>query len=66
MRVFKCDRCGKYFDDISKNRDGNRTGVFLSKCTYMSGEWFDVCNKCFASLERWWGKKMEGKNEDSD
>lgn len=64
MRVFKCDRCGKYFDKTSKNKEGGTDGLFLSRANCLTGEWFDICDECYASLEQWWNmKKAGGSNE---
>ena len=46
MNAYKCDRCGKYYDD-STSLIGPT--LYKSKNTRM----FDLCEECKASLTRW-------------
>lgn len=54
-RVYKCDRCGEYYDKPTKCiRYTNSTG---SK-TY--GE-YDLCDKCAEEFETWLKEKQDVK-----
>lgn len=54
MRVYKCDRCGKYI--TRKNRD-----FFLRKPTkiWRFGSKMHVCDECAKSFMRWLRSKEE-------
>ena len=50
--AFKCDRCGRYYDNSTNYYKYNlskysETGKYLS---------FDLCNSCKDSLEEWMDK----------
>lgn len=49
--VFQCDRCGGYYDRLSKY---SKTGEYHS---------FDLCNSCKDSLEKWMNKMLFRKAE---
>lgn len=54
-RVYKCDRCGAYYDKPSKRiRYTNSTG----SSTY--GE-YDLCDKCAEEFEQWLKEHQDEK-----
>lgn len=62
MRAYKCDRCGVYFEDVSKllyifdEPDINR-GI---------GEGKHLCQDCQDKLEKWFYNESEDKSKDEN
>ena len=53
MIVYKCDRCGKYFDE--PNRSEYDTRPKLSD----RGQKCDLCDNCYDALVHWYANKSE-------
>ena len=54
MRVYKCDRCGEYYDTSINDKiwvNGGKLYFKYSNCID-----YDICPKCKASFVEWWGK----------
>lgn len=50
--VYKCDRCGKYYDDPN---EGGGQGPFVWDGTMSKDqENADLCKDCYNSLVQWW------------
>lgn len=50
MRVYKCDRCGTYYD----KKMFQPVEVFRDERTPM-----DICTDCYKELEKWIGVKYD-------
>ena len=59
MMVYKCDRCGKYFDnpahiEYSTKIHHRDEAIHEEEC--------DLCENCYASLVEWYTNKHEVRN----
>lgn len=54
MRAYKCDRCGKLFEEYK----GQGTADFfnISRNPHMSDNCLDLCPNCNAELQEWVAK----------
>lgn len=59
-KAIRCDRCGKYYDQIPENLPGTKTGPKYSMTYYKpmgstgaSVETFDLCPECARQLTEW-------------
>lgn len=59
MRAFKCDRCGGYYDTVSKAAEVYRIFRKPAKCV-------DLCEPCLADLVRWMDAYKEGGEQDGN
>ena len=59
MMVYKCDRCGKYFDD--SHHFEHTTKLHLSDEAIHEEE-CDLCDNCYDALVRWYTCKQELRN----
>ena len=58
MRAFKCDRCGKLFEDYY----GRKTSSFYN--ISMGTGYLDLCKDCNDELQKW--IKMESEENDGN
>ena len=60
MRAYKCDRCGRYFENFDRFKD---TKVCLS--ILVAGRWTtaDLCRYCYLSMESWYMVHKLSKEE---
>ena len=58
MMVYKCDRCGKYFDDSHHIK--HTTKLHLSD-EAIDEEECDLCDNCYDALVHWYTSKSEVK-----
>lgn len=63
MKAYKCDRCGKYFE--SMDRDKN-TKVFLSILVGVRWTTADLCMDCYHGIESWYMIHKLSKEEVDD
>lgn len=56
MMVYKCDRCGKYFDDSRHSEYSTR--LHLSD-EAIDEEECDLCDNCYDALVHWYASKSE-------
>jgi hypothetical protein len=55
--AYKCDRCGKFYDENSKNHAGEPR--IFTTCSISSSKYdhrADLCEECYESFMEWWNK----------
>lgn len=50
MKVYKCDRCGNFFEE-KKKRDGYN--FYITTSPEVSNSWLDLCSTCNDELAEW-------------
>ena len=55
MKIYKCDRCGKHFEERPLNLEINDRRAIYPQ-TIKS---FDLCDECFKSFDEWLGVPYE-------
>lgn len=61
MMVYKCDRCGKYFDDSHHGEYATRLHL-SDEAIHDHEEECDLCDICYDALVRWYTWKQELRN----
>ena len=54
MDAYKCDRCGRYYDE---NRPWSKETLYLKR--HKDGGILDLCENCNDSLTKWFNKYAE-------
>lgn len=62
MRAYKCNRCGKYYDDRQDS------GPYITFRPKLSGVAEDLCLECEEELRQWWmaGEQWKKANESAE
>ena len=57
MKAFKCDRCGKFYDnnneDYFKKENEHLRLLLIKDCHPYQEMKYDLCNECKKSLSEW-------------